>query len=223
MKYPLRLIILPLLALTLVLSACANNTIALTEQDGLYINEKVGVSYAIAPAYYEPQSVGEPYAMMKLGSIEVTFYHVGDLDPTKWLTEEYSGSATMLVSSDITLPDLNGFAPDTIHLCVQSETVWEFATVTDQAEIDEVVRVYTEGESVSHPGMNPDMTLRFKFSSSAYPDIYYNLICLDYGDSRYLYDRETKRCVEIGDLLSKYIDGKSVTTAAPDTTAEPNA
>lgn len=206
------------LAMTLTLTACGTKTLPLKAENGLYYDNQNDVSYAIAPLCYEPQEIGDAYASFKSGSTTVTLYEVAGLDPTQWLTEEYSGASSMFVAADMALPDLAGFAPDTIHLCVQSVSVWEFATVTDQAEIDEVVRLFTEGESVPYPATTPDADLRFKFSSSAYPGVYYNLIYVDYGDARYLYDRETRRCVEIGDLLRQYIDGAIITEE--ETTAE---
>ena len=213
------------LAFLLTLTACGKvSTPLLTAEDGIYRNEESGLAYVIAPLCYEPQSVGEAYAHLKSGSMTVTLYEVSDLDPKLWLTEEYSGISFMMVSPELELPDLAGFAPDTIHLCVQNNTVWEFATVTDQAEIDEVVRHFTEGEAVPYPAATSDMHLRLKFSSPDYPGVYYNLVYVDYGDARYLYDRESKRCVEMGDLLRDYIDGTyGKDSTAPETAApDPN-
>lgn len=220
MKHIRKTIAATALALTFTLTACSS-TIPLKAEGGLYHDAENGVAYAIAPMCYEPQAVGDAYASFKSGSIEVVLYEVDGLDPTDYLTEEYSGASSMFVASDITLPDLHGFAPDTIHMCVQSNSVWEFSTVTDQAEIDEVVRVFMEGESVPYPATTPNADLRFKFSSAAYPGLYYNLVYVDYGDARYLYDRESRRCVEIGDLLREYIDGKIITeTTAAETTGQ---
>lgn len=206
------------LALTLALTACGAKTLPLKAENGGYYDAQNNVSYVMAPMCYEPQGIGDVYASFQSGSSKVILYRVEGLAPTQWLTEEYSGASSMFVASDIALPDLAGFAPDTIHLCVQSISVWEFATVTDQDEIDEVVRLFTEGEAVPYPAKTPDADLRFKFSSPQYPGVYYNLVYVDYGDARYLYDRETHRCVEIGDLLREYIDGVIITE--DETTAE---
>ncbi|MBQ3125705.1 MAG: hypothetical protein IJC15_01425 [Clostridia bacterium] len=207
------------LAAAISLTACSS-TIPLKAEGGLYHDESNGVAYAMAPMCYEPQTIGDAYASFKSGSTEVVLYEVAGLDPTDYLTEAYSGASSMFVASDITLPDLAGFAPNVIHLCVQSNSVWEFATVTDQAEIDEIVRVYTEGESVPYPAKPPNADLRFKFASPDYPGLYYNLVYVDYGDARYLYDRETRRCVEVGDLLREYIDGKIITETEAETTEQ---
>lgn len=201
----------------LALTGCSD-TIALTPENGQYIDKTNSAAYVMAPMCYEPQAVGEPYAYFKSGSIKVELFEVEGLDPTRYLTEAYSGASSMFVASDIALPDLAGFAPTTIHLCVQEKTVWEFSTVTDQAAIDAVVKAYTEGESVPYPAKTPDADLRFKFESPDWPGIYYNLVYVDYGDARYLYDRETRRCVEVGDLLRDYIDGKILTDAEAETT-----
>lgn len=225
MKHLRRSIAAAVLALMLALTACGkNDTTLLTPKDGVYRNEEAGLAYVIAPLCYEPQAVGEAYAHFKSGSMTIPLYEVVDLDPKLWLTEEYSGVSFMMVSPELELPDLAGFAPDTIHLCVQNNTVWEFATVTDQVEIDKVVRRFTEGEAVSYPVGDPDTHFRLKFSSPDYPGVYYDLVYADYGEVRYLYDRQTKHCVEMGDLLRDYIDGTyGKDTAAPDTTApKPN-
>lgn len=221
MKHLSKTIAATALALTLSLTACSS-TIPLKAEGGLYHDAENGVAYAIAPMCYEPQAIGDAYASFKSGSIKVVLYEVEGLDPTAWLTEAYSGASSMFVASDIALPDLEGFKPTTIHLCVQSSSVWEFATVTDQAEIDEVVRIFMEGEAVPYPATTPDADLRFKFESPDYPGIYYNLVYVDYGDARYLYDRESRRCVEVGDLLRSYIDGRIITgTEAAETTGQP--
>ncbi len=205
--------LLLLTACVLLLCGCAKQTTRslITDEDGLFLEPKSGVRYAAAPMCYEPQTVGDPYASFTLGSLEVVFCEVEGLDPTEWLSEAYTGTGSMLVAADTVLPDLAGFAPDTIYLCVQSASVWAFASVTDPAVIDEVVRVYTEGEAVPYPATTPDADLRFKFASPDYPGVYYNLIYVDYGDARYLYDRGSGRCVEVGDLLRDYIDGKIIT------------
>ena len=207
-------------ALALTLTACGS-TVSLRAEGGLYHDEKNGVAYTIAPMCYEPQAIGDEYASFKSGSTKVVLYKVEGLDPTDYLTEAYSGASSMFVASDIALPDLAGFAPNIIHMCVQSNSVWEFATVTDQAEVDEVVRAFTEGESVPYPATTPDADLRFKFESPDYPGIYYNLVYVDYGEARYLYDRESRRCVEVGDLLREYIDGQIVVDPAAETSGQP--
>lgn len=207
------------LAAVISLTACSS-TIALTPEGGLYHDASHDVAYAMAPMCYEPQRIGDAYASFKSGSTEVILYEVDGLDPTDYLTEAYSGASSMFVASDITLPDLAGFAPTIIHMCVQSNSVWEFSTVTDPAEINEIVRVYTEGESVPYPAKTPNADLRFKFESPTYPGLYYNLVYVDYGDARYLYDRETRRCVEVGDLLREYIDGKIITETEAETTGQ---
>lgn len=137
------------LALALTLTACGAKTLPLKAENGGYYDAQNDVSYVMAPMCYEPQGIGDAYASFQSGSNKVILYRVEGLDPTQWLTEEYSGASSMFVASDMALPDLGGFAPDTIHLCVQSISVWEFATVTDQDEIDEVVRLFTEGEAGS--------------------------------------------------------------------------
>lgn len=219
MKHIRKMLAATALALTFSLTACAS-TISLNPEGGLYHDTENGVAYAMAPMCYEPQAIGDAYASFKSGSIKVVLYEVEGLDPTDYLTEEYSGASSMFVASDIALPDLTGFKPTTIHMCVQSNSVWEFATVTDQAEIDEVVRAFTEGESVPYPATTPAADLRFKFESPDYPGLYYNLVYVDYGDARYLYDRETRRCVDIGDLLREYIDGKIIAETTADTTGQ---
>lgn len=205
-------------ALALTMTACSSTITLTIDDDGLFRDTENGITYDAAPLCYEPQTVGEEYASFRVGSMEVILYEIEGLDPAKWLTEAYTGSGSLFVSTDITLPDLVEFSPDTIHLCVQNTSVWEFATVTDPTVIDEVVRAYTEGEAVPYPAATPDADLRFKFSSAAYPGIYYNLIYVDYGDARYLYERSSGRCVEVGDLLRDYIDGTVITE--DETTAE---
>ena len=198
-----------LLAAALALSSCgcASELKSLTVSGAQLEDRAAGVTYLAAPFCFEPVAMGDEYAAYQLGESEGILYEIAGLAPTDWLTEEYTGVSFVFHNSEITLPTLAEFAPDAIHLCLQSTRIWEFATVTDPAEIAEIVSCWTEGEAARHPGGTPLETYRFKFSSPEYPGLYYALIYADYGDARYLYNRELTRCVEVGDMLRSYIDG----------------
>lgn len=196
------------LAALLVFSAAGCSNLASMTVNGDRLEDRAtGVTYLAAPFCFEPVAVGAEYAAYRIGSEKTVLHKIADVDPTAWLTEDHDGVYFLFHNSEITPPTLKEFSPTVIHLCVQNEWTWEFETVTDAADIAEVVELWESADNVRHPGSTPLTTLRFKFSSDKTPGLYYSLIYADYGDARYLYNRELTRCVELGDLLKTYIDG----------------
>ena len=186
---------------------CSDGLISMKISGDQLEDALTGVSYSAAPFFFEPVAIGAEYAAYSLGGTKVKLYEIAGLEPTQWLTEDNDGVYFLFYNSELTLPTLAEFAPTAVHLCVQSVRTWEFDTVTDMTEIAALVSLWETSENVRHPGTTPLTTLRFKFSSDKYPGLYYALIYADYGDARYLYNREMTRCIEIGDMLSAYIDG----------------
>lgn len=196
--------VLSVLILGMCLTACGDSLVSLSYKDGRFVNTAKKLSYIPAPVSYEPTHVGEAYAYYKKG--DVTMYTIGANDPKLWLTEAYAGSATTVFYSDtVTLPTLADFGADAIHVCVSKDLVFETCTVEDTALIDETVKLFLTGDKAQWPDGNAYVTYDLKFSSPDWPMIYINLVYGSFPEGNFLYDRGTKRCVEIGELLDAYL------------------
>ncbi len=190
-----------LLLSTVILVSCASSTVTLSYEDGKLVNKRLGLSYVPAPTNYQPKVVGEEYACYKKS--DMTLYAIGGLDPKEWLTEEYAGSATTVFhAEDIALPLLSEMGVTEIIVCSNKEITVGVATISDHAVIDRLIDLFENGELAYWPVVNAVRTYEMKFSSAEkYPHLYFNLIYGEFESGTFIYDRNTKKCVEIGDLL----------------------
>jgi len=195
------------LASVLILSAfflqgCSNSLLKLTYEGDQFINKREKLYYNYAPAPYEPVGMGEAYA--HCNSPELTLYEITGMDPRNWLTEEIAGSSTtVFYNADIKLPTLTELDPDKIFICVGTEKIFSIATIDDKEAIDEIIRVFEEGEKAVWPLVNATQTYHLKFySEKNAPAIYYNLIYGEFAEGNFLYEEGTERCVEVGTLIT---------------------
>ena len=183
-----------------------------------------GVLYKYAPLGYEPTVQGKEYGLIN-GVMEEKLYTVGDLSPKDWLTTEYSGSATLLFyNSSITLPTLSEMKCDTVYICEQDVNTYSVATVGgedskdadgDREVIETLVEAVcdTEAENEIWPRGDATETFRLKMYSEDWPAIYYSLTYAVCSGGNYVYDRVTKRCVNVGDLLTPYLENNVLSQA----------
>jgi len=189
----------------LVLTGCSANLVNLEYKEGQMINKRLKLAYNAAPTNYEPVSVGDPYGYYK--DMDMTLYEIAGLDPKEWLTQEYAGSATTIFySDDQTLPTLTEMSPNKIHVCTGDTITYGVATVEDSYVVGQLVDLYMNGEAVEWPMLDSLDTYELKFVSTTHPHLYYNLTYYEYEEGIYIYDRNSKRCVEIGDLLETWIE-----------------
>ncbi len=189
----------------LVLTGCSANLVNLEYKEGQLINKRLKLAYNAAPTNYEPVSVGNPYGYYK--DMNMTLYEIAGLDPKEWLTQEYAGSATTIFySDDQTLPTLTEMSPNKIHICTGETITYGVASVEDSAVVGQLVDLYMNGEAVEWPMLDSLDTYELKFVSVTHPHLYYNLTYYEYEEGIYIYDRNSKRCVEIGDLLENWIE-----------------
>lgn len=189
----------------LVLTGCSANLVNLEYKEGQLINKRLKLAYNAAPTNYEPVSVGNPYGYYK--DMDMTLYEIAGLDPKEWLTQEYTGSATTIFySDDQTLPTLTEMSPNKIHICTGETITYGVASVEDSAVVGQLVDLYMNGEAVEWPMLDSLDTYELKFVSVTHPHLYYNLTYYEYEEGIYIYDRNSKRCVEIGDLLENWIE-----------------
>ncbi len=167
-------------------------------------DKKNGVTYVSAPLCYEPERTGEEvYATCK--KLKLDLYEIDGLEPTEWLSEQYEGIGGVWHSEDTTLPDdITGFDADRMYICQEKVITVSLGTVDDKDDIDAVVKAFTEGEPVSL--VQEGESYKLKFASDKYPGLYYNLMYIEGGDgNNYIYDRTTKTCVDVGDVLLDYL------------------
>ena len=188
----------------LMLTGCSANLVNLQYKDGQMINKRLKLAYNAAPTNYEPVSVGEAYGYY--GDMDMTLYEIAGLDPREWLTQAYAGSATTIFYADgQTLPTLTDMSPNKIHICTGDNITYGVGTVDDSSVVAALVDLYMNGEAVDWPMLDSLDTYELKFVSTTHPHLYYNLAYYEYEEGIYLYDRNGKRCVEIGDLLETWI------------------
>lgn len=168
-------------------------------------NKRLKLYYKPAPTCYEPVSVGEAYAYYGKG--DLTLYEVKGLDPKEWLTEEYAGTATtVFYDKDITLPTLREMNPTKVFICINEEITVCISTIEDKKLIDTLVDLFENGEEAEYPLLGSNAVYQLKFyGEELYPHIYYNITYADFPEGKFLYERNSRRCVEIGSLLDEYI------------------
>lgn len=189
-----------------MLTSCAGSLVNLKYQNKQFINKRVGLAYNAAPTNYQPVAIGEPYGYFK--DSDMTLYQIAGTDPKEWLSQEFGGSATtVFYDEDITLPTLESLDADAIYLCTDTEATAAIAVVEDKALIDEVVDLFVNGKPAEWPVLGSELTLDIKFHSSVnFPHLYYNLYYGEFPEGKFLYDRNTKHCVEVGDVFLEYVE-----------------
>jgi len=177
-----------------------------------------GTVYKYAPLGYEPTVQGEEYGLIE-GVMEEKLYKIGDISPDEWLTTEYAGAATTIYySADITLPTLSELSPDLCYICETGDEVASIYTLggghqpeAEREAMEKIIEMLSD-ESVEAslwPRMNATGYLDLKFYSEDWPAIYYNLDYTREGDQNFVYDRVSRKCVEVGDLIERFLgDGK---------------
>lgn len=200
-------IIAGFLASAAMLVSCSGSLVNLSYNEGQLVNKRLGLAYTPAPTTYQPVSIGEPYGFY--GKSELTLYEIKGLDPKEWLTQEYLGSATTIFYADtVALPDLSDFAPTKVIICSNEEITYALATISEKNVIDALVDVFENGTACEWPLVDAIGTYDMKFQSEElYPHLYYNLIYGEFPEGKFLYDRNTKHCVNIGTILDDYFAG----------------
>jgi len=187
-----------------VLSSCSGNLVNLQYENGQLVNKRLGLAYNAAPINYEPTAVGEAYGYY--GDMDMTLYEIPGMDKKQWLTQAYVGSTTTLFySADLTLPTLVEMEPDEIYVCTGENVTMSVVTIDDAETVTAVVTLFENGTAVEWPLVDSIDTYEMKFAGDKYPHMYYNLTYGEFAEGVFLYDRSSKRCVEIGDMLDEWI------------------
>ena len=192
-----------LLAAVVTLAALTSCTslVRLVYKDGKYVDARNGVSYLSAPVCFEPESVGEEYAQYD----KTVLYTVGKLDPKMYLTEAYEGIGSIYYSDKIELPTLETFGAVSAYICISDMITIQTGEITDKNDVQTLVSLFCEGEETTLPA-DGTMSYHIKFVSEDYPSIFYDILYVEHDSQHnYLYDRSTKRCVDIGRAMKEYL------------------
>ncbi|MBQ8332284.1 MAG: hypothetical protein IJX93_00750 [Clostridia bacterium] len=194
-----------LLLASSMLASCAGSLVNLKYENGQFYNQRLGVVYNVAPTNYQPRAIGDAYGYYK--DSDMTLYQITGADPKEWLSQELAGSATsVFYSEDITLPTLEELGTTAIYLCTNTEVSAAVAVIEDEAVISEVIDLFVNGKEAEWPLLGSELTLDIKFySADKYPHLYYNLFYGEFPEGKFLYDRNTKHCVEVGDIFLDYV------------------
>lgn len=197
--------ILPAVLVSLMLASCGGeDLVTLKYENGLFVNKSRDLSYIPASIHYEPTAMGDAFAYYKNG--DITLYAIGDHDPALWLTENYAGGATTVFYDDsITLPTLTTLNAEKIIVCLSAEVNVAIMDITDADLIRAVTELFETGEECEWPLVDGTLRYDLKFASSAWPQIYMNLIYGEFPEGKFLYERASGRCVEVGDLLDPWL------------------
>lgn len=165
------------------------------ERDAL-VEDNLGLDYRFASISYEPAIITEPYADWE----DVILYQVKGWDPKELLTEEFSGVGGLLYAADKPLPELVDMNCNLIHVCKSGYITMGLSVVDDAEVVGEAVSYLIDGAAVDLPE-DGHTTYHLKFQSDVYEGIYYNVLFIMRGEGEdgdyFLYDRGTKKCVEV--------------------------
>ncbi len=187
------------------LAAC-DGLVKLTEEDGKLIDKKNGITYISAPICFEPAVLEEePYARCK--SLNREYYGLFGKPTTEWISEMFEGIGGLYYAEGaVTLPTLEEFEADQIVICEEKLITVGIGQVTEQEDIDRIIAAFVDGETVPSVQSGESFKLKFTSAKDEYDGIYYNLIYVEADDGEnYIYDRSTKTCVNVGDVLQKYL------------------
>ena len=227
MKMKKSLLFFCTLLIAATLCSCAVN---LTEKDGNLVDSKNGITYRYAPFCFEPSHTdAEVYAKCKKLNLEL--YPVTGQPTSEWISELYEGIGGLWYADTITLPTLEEFGTDKVYICIESVITTSLGQITEKSDIDALIDAYVNGEQCAIP--TSGKSYKLKFESPDYPGIYYNLLYIltsheetvldENGDpvvevvegeevtltkyvyGHYIYDRSSGSCVDIGEILEKYI------------------
>ncbi len=213
--------ILPLACLIislLMLSACGV-TIHEGMGEGDAMDKSSGTVWYHASTCYEAVELEKKLGKLVVGEHNLELYKLPDMDPAKWVATE---DKNVLYAEGVTLPTLSDMAPETMIVYLDAATEQKLKTISNADTLSAIIKAYTEGESVLYPAKTPSATYRVRFTSDAYPGLYYVLTYVEYAsdytvdDANYgkyfLYDRFDQKFIPVGDEIHKALGlGESVT------------
>ncbi len=219
MKLTKRILPLACLVLSLLMLAACGVTIHEGIGDGDAMDKSSGTAWYHASTCYEAVELEKKLGKLVVGEHNLELYKLPDMDPDKWVATE---DKNILYAEGTTLPSLSEMNPEKLVVYLDAATEQKLKTISNAETLSTIVKAYEGGESVHYPSKTPSATYRVRFTSKAYPGLYYVLTYVEYAsdyvvdDTNYgryfLYDRFDQRFVPVGDELHKALGlGESVT------------
>lgn len=203
--------VLCVLMLALLLSACTGNVKFETYENGKLINTKTKGVFTATPVGYEPCGVGEQYGSFG----EFPLYSVEDqngnaFSTDEWLTEEYSGTATTLFYGEgAVFAPIEEMDPDICYICLEDQNVLSVASFQEKDVMSRLITLMNEGEKHLWPRSDVTESYTLKFYSQDHPQYYFSVNYVVTEEGNFIHRSGSDGCVEIGDLLSGYLEGVS--------------
>ena len=197
-----------LLICTLFLVSCGSAKFEYT--DGKLVNTKSGDTYNALPAGFEPCGVGEVYGEYGAFALyKVQTPEGKEMAPDMWLTEEYAGGATVVyLSTSESVPSFRDMSFDRCYVCVEDENVMSIATIEGKENTDMIISTLDSENTALWPRLDLISSYSLKFHSEDCPAVFYSLVYCVCNSGNYLYDRASNTCVEVGDLLTEWVEAE---------------
>ncbi|MCI8387817.1 MAG: hypothetical protein HFE63_05060 [Clostridiales bacterium] len=191
-------------ALLMVVICASSCALSLKEVDGKLYDKKNDITYIGAPICFEPIAL-ETEVYAKCSKPKLELHAIEGLSPLEWISEPYEGIGGVWYAEGVELPTLETFDADIMYICVEKSITVALGVVEDKSDIDAIISAFTNGEPCSI--VNSGSSYKLKFASAKYPGIYYNLLYIEGDDgNQYIYDRTTQTCVNVGDVMLKYLE-----------------
>ena len=169
------------------------------------IDKRNGITYELAPMSYSVDlEKDELYAKYK----DTEFYKVLGIPVEVMIATETMGVIDVYYNVEYPLPTLEEFNPNKALICAVEKISYAVGALTpDESAL--VADLILSGERCDYPNsINNDSVLHIYLGSSDHPYIYYCVRYLeDSSGNRYLYDRDTSVCVNIGNELKDVLNG----------------
>ena len=205
MKRVLLFIMAALMLLSLFSCSLRLNNLGYDKIANTFTDKSTGNTYTNIPFCFEPIILGDEYAKWNTGEENVIFYEIEGADPALWLAEE---GLTVFLNTREDVPTLREFEPSGVIITVEEVLTVSLAVINKASDIEALVEIWENAEAVELPGATPTLSYSARFTSDLYPWLYYRLVYVEYSDgARYLYDRESGRCVDAGDIIASYLAG----------------
>ena len=208
MRSPLKKALLLGLSSLLLLASLSSCKVNLQSgANGLY-DKQHDIAYCHASPVYEAISLLKEYGTLTVTDTEsYVLYTIPGMDPTEMLaTEDFN----IVYADTLDMPTLMEMMPTVLRVCNDS---MEIKRMEDAVTVAALVGDYTEGKSLSYPGITPLRSYKARFESVSYPGFYYTLTYVEYADDLviedenygkyFLYNAYDQRFVPVSDAIHK--------------------
>ena len=190
-----------LICLSLSLVSCGDKMI-MTGAGLTHKKTGVGYVYVLDPCYQPKEYDTEAYTKWKYNDFTVEYFAIKGFEATEWLYCPTLGE--LLCATGEELPDVNGFDPNGVFICVEATIPYSLHEINDQAFVDQILQRLNDPEAPTYSTIMPGSNYTLKFVSEKYPEFYYSIVLVAAEDGVYVHDRMNGKYVDMGILFSEY-------------------